>query len=57
VTIVNAATMSPESWLFAPADPLTAVLVRLPLTTIPPDRPAARLAVPFPISSRLVSTA
>ncbi len=52
MTIVSAATTSPESWVFAPADPLTAVFDRLPLTTIPLDSPAARFAPPSPISSR-----
>jgi hypothetical protein len=55
--MVRAATTSPDSWVLAPAAPLTAVLDRLPLTTMPLDRPAPRLAVPTPSSSRLGSTA
>ena len=39
----------------APAPPLTAVLERLPLTTIPLARPAARFAPPRPSNSRLLS--
>ena len=35
--------------------PLTAVFERLPLTTIPLARPAARFAAPSPSSSRLAS--
>jgi len=31
---------SPDSWLFAPADPLTAVFDNDPLTTMPDDGPA-----------------
>ena len=54
VTTVSAATTRPETCDLAPAPPLTAVLDRLPLTTIP-DRPEPRLAAPRPISSRLGS--
>ena len=52
MTTVSAATTSPESWDFAPAEPLTAVFERLPLTTMPLERPAPRLAAPRPSSSR-----
>ncbi len=55
VTIVSTATTSPESCDFAPAAPLTAVLDRLPLTTMPLESPLARFAAPSPISSRLAS--
>ena len=41
--MVRAATTSPEIWLLAPAPPLTAVFERLPLTTMPLDRPAAEV--------------
>ncbi len=54
--IVITATTSPDTWVLAPAEPLTAVLERLPLTTIALDRPAATFAVPKPSSSRLAST-
>jgi hypothetical protein len=54
--IVSAATIRPETWLCAPAEPLTAVFERLPLTTIPLDSPAAAFAAPSPSSSRLGST-
>jgi hypothetical protein len=56
VTTVRAATTSPDTWEQAPAEPLTAVLERLPLTTMPLDSPAPRLAAPSPSSSRLAST-
>ena len=46
VTTVRPAASSPESWVRAPAEPLTAVFDRLPLTTMPLDRPEARLAAP-----------
>ena len=39
----------------APAPPFTAVFDRLPFTTMPLARPAPRLAIPRPISSRLLS--
>jgi hypothetical protein len=39
VRIVSAATISPESCVRAPADPLTAVFERLPLTTMPLREP------------------
>jgi hypothetical protein len=55
VTIVSAATTSPETCDFAPAEAFTAVLERLPLTAIPLDTPEARLAAPSPISSPLAS--
>ena len=55
VTIVSPATISPDIWLLAPAPPFTAVFERLPLTTIPLDRPAPRLAAPRPSSSALAS--
>jgi len=55
VMIVSAATIKPEIWLFAPAPPLTAVLERLPLTTMPPERPEPRLAAPRPSSSAFAS--
>jgi hypothetical protein len=55
VTSVSAATTSPESCERAPAEPLTAVLERLPLTTMPLESPEARFAAPSPISSRLAS--
>jgi hypothetical protein len=52
VTSVSTATTSPLSCDRAPAAPFTAVLDRLPLTTIPEHRPDPRLAAPRPISSR-----
>jgi len=55
VTTVSAAHTSPDSCDFAPALPLTAVLERLPLTTMPLARPTATLAAPRPSSSPLVS--
>ena len=55
VTTVKAATTSPDSCDFAPADPFTAVFDRLPLTTIPLHSPLPRLAAPRPSSSRLAS--
>jgi hypothetical protein len=55
VTIVRAATMRPDIWLLAPAEPLTAVFERLPLTTIPLESPLAMFAAPSPRSSRLAS--
>ena len=56
VTTVITATTRPEIWLCAPAAPFTAVLERLPLTTMPLLRPAARFAAPSPTSSRSGST-
>ena len=53
VRTVSAATNSPETSVFAPAEPLTAVFESEPLTTMPLDRPAARFAPPSPSSSRL----
>ncbi len=55
VSTVSAATTSPDSCDFAPAPALTAVFERLPLTTMPLERPDAMFAVPSPISSRLGS--
>ena len=55
VTTVSTATTSPDTWLLAPAPPLTAVLDRLPLTTMPLARPEPRLAAPRPTISRLAS--
>ena len=55
VTTVRTATTSPETWLWAPAPPFTAVFDRLPLTTMPLASPAPRLAAPRPTSSRLAS--
>ena len=55
VTIASTATTSPESCERAPAELLTAVLDRLPPTTIPLDSPEATLAAPRPSSSRLAS--
>ena len=52
----EAATTSPDTWERAPAEPFTAVLERLPFTTMPLDRPDPRLAAPRPSSSRLAST-
>ena len=54
--MVRAATTSPDTWERAPAEPFTAVLERLPFTTMPLDRPDPRLAAPRPSSSRLAST-
>ena len=54
--IVMTATTRPDAWLRAPADPLTAVLERLPFTTMPLLRPAATFAAPSPTSSRFAST-
>ena len=53
----STAASSPESCVRAPADALTAVLERLPLTTMPLHRPAARFAPPSATSSRLASIA
>ncbi len=55
VITVMTATTRPDSWVLAPAPPFTAVFDRLPLTTIPPLRPEARLAAPRPSSSRFES--
>jgi hypothetical protein len=55
VTMVRTATVRPETWVRAPELPFTAVLDRLPLTTIPDDSPAPMLAAPSPSSSRLAS--
>ena len=55
VTTVRADTVSVETWLLAPAPPLTAVFDRLPLTTMPAQTPAPRFAAPMPSSSRLAS--
>jgi hypothetical protein len=55
VTTVSTATISPDSCVRAPADPLTAVFDSEPLTTIPLDRPAARFAPPRASNSRLTS--
>ena len=52
VITVSTATTSPETCVLAPAEPFTAVLDSDPLTTMPLDSPAARFAVPRPISSR-----
>jgi hypothetical protein len=43
VMTVRTATNSPETCDFAPAPPLTAVLDRLPLTTMPDARPEPTL--------------
>ncbi len=56
MSTVSTATASPLSCVFAPAAPLTAVLDRLPLTTIPEQNPAPRLAAPRPVSSRFADT-
>ena len=56
VMTVRAATVRPESWVRAPEFPFTAVLERLPLTTIPWVSPAPTLAAPRPMSSRFGST-
>lgn len=56
VITVGPATKTPESWVRASADQLTAVFDMLPLTTMPLERPAPRPAAPSPISSRLAST-
>ena len=53
---VNTATTSPDTCERAPAEPLTAVFDRLPLTTMPVIMPAPMFAAPRPISSRLGST-
>ncbi len=53
-TVINATT-SPDTCDLAPAPPFTAVFDRLPLTTIPLDRPAVKFAAPRPSSSRLAS--
>ena len=55
VITVSTATTSPDTCERAPAEPLTAVFDRLPLTTIPVDSPLPRFAAPSPISSRLAS--
>ena len=49
---VSTATTSPLTWDRAPAAPFTAVLDRLPLTTIPAHSPDPRFAAPRPTSSR-----
>ena len=56
VITVSAATVNPDTCDFAPAPPLTAVLDRLPLTTIPPNSPDPTLAAPMPSSSAFGST-
>ena len=43
VTTVSTATTSPETCDLAPAEPLTAVFDRLPLTTIPLRQPGAEV--------------
>jgi hypothetical protein len=55
VNTVRTATTSPLSCVLAPAEPLTAVLDRLPLTTIPLARPVAMFATPVATSSRSTS--
>ena len=55
VTTVSAATTSPESCDLAPAEAFTAVLERLPLTTMPLESPAPRFAAPRATSSRFGS--
>lgn len=55
LTTVNAAATRFASWVRPPELPWTAVLERLPLTTMPPKRPEPRLATPVPASSRRVS--
>ena len=54
MTVTTAAAMA-DSSVLAPAPPLTAVLERLPLTTMPLESPAPRFAVPSPSSSRFTS--
>ena len=56
VSRVSTATTSPLSCDRAPAAPLTAVLDRLPFTTMPEHSPEPRLATPKPTSSRLGRT-
>ena len=53
--MVRRATRRPDACVRAPAEPFTAVFERLPFTTMPLESPAARFAVPSPISSRLAS--
>ena len=48
VTIVSTATTRPDTWLFAPAPPLTAVFDRLPLTTMPLARPDGEVGAAEP---------
>ena len=55
VITVSKATTSPDTWLLAPAPPLTAVLDRLPLTTMPLARAEPRLAAPRPTISRFAA--
>ncbi len=55
VTTVSTATKRPDSCELAPAEPLTAVFERLPLTTMPLESPEPRFAAPRPISSRFAS--
>ncbi len=55
VSTVSAATTMPESCDTAPAETLTAVFDRDPLTIIPEDSPAPMFAVPTPSSSRFGS--
>ena len=52
----STATKRPETCDFAPAPPLTAVLERLPSTTMPDATPEPTLAAPRPSSSWLAST-
>ena len=54
-TTVKPAASSPDTCVRAPEEALTAVLDRLPLTTMPLETPAARLAPPSATSSRLAS--
>jgi hypothetical protein len=55
VTTVTTAAATADSSVLAPAPPLTAVLERLPLTTMPLESPAPRFAAPSPSSSRFTS--
>ena len=50
MTIASAATTSPASCEFAPAEALTAIFERLPLTTMPLETPEPRLEAPMPVS-------
>ena len=52
VNTVRSAANSPESWVRAPAEALIAVFDKLPLTTIPLESPAARLAAAEPERAR-----
>ena len=56
IEVIASAPTSPVTWVFAPACSATAVREPLVLTGKPWKKPAAMLAAPIPIISRLPST-